>query len=48
MLVKIKIKVLTGPYDYMNEKMWICFGDNGYNKLVYYINFNDNFSLKSL
>jgi hypothetical protein len=18
---------LTGPYDYMNEKMWICFGD---------------------
>lgn len=25
---------LTGPYDYMNEKMWICFGDMETNKPV--------------
>lgn len=26
---------LTGPFDFMNEKMWICFGDTGYNKPMY-------------
>lgn len=25
---------MTGPFDWMNEKMWICFGDTGYNKPV--------------
>jgi solute carrier family 25 oxoglutarate transporter 11 len=25
---------LTGPYDYLNEKMWITFGDFGWNEPV--------------
>jgi solute carrier family 25 (mitochondrial oxoglutarate transporter), member 11 len=25
---------LTGPFDFLNEKMWICFGDTDYNRPV--------------
>jgi solute carrier family 25 (mitochondrial oxoglutarate transporter), member 11 len=25
---------LTGPYDYLNEKLWITFGDFGFNETL--------------
>ena len=34
-LPKTFILGLTGPFDFLNEKMWICFGDIDYNKPVY-------------